>query len=100
MSLTFDTIKIGMRVRCLFIDEYYLRGDKTGVVVHIDGSSYVTVDWDDGFREYRIWSGARYFEEVGAKKRKPRKIIPEIPIDTSLPLLMAGHLQDRQRKKF
>lgn len=31
---------------------------------------------------------------------KPRKIIPDIPLDPSLPILQAGHLQDRARKKY
>jgi len=31
--------------------------------------------------------------------RKPKKVIPDIPIDTTLPLLEAGHLQDRMRKR-
>jgi hypothetical protein len=30
---------------------------------------------------------------------KPSKIIPDIPLDPTLPILMAGHLQDRMRKK-
>lgn len=33
-------------------------------------------------------------------KRKPKKVIPGIPLDPSLPLLEAGHLQDRARKKY
>jgi hypothetical protein len=32
------------------------------------------------------------------KNRRPRKVIPDIPLDPSLPILMAGHLQDRMRK--
>lgn len=31
---------------------------------------------------------------------KPDKIIPDIPLDPMLPILEAGHLQDRQRKKY
>jgi len=37
---------------------------------------------------------------VKLRKTKPRKVIPDIPIDNTLPILMAGHLQDRQRKQY
>jgi hypothetical protein len=28
------------------------------------------------------------------------KVIPDMPLDPTLPILTAGHLQDRQRKRF
>jgi len=34
------------------------------------------------------------------KKRKPRKVIPDIPLDPTLPILEAGYIQDRARKRF
>lgn len=37
---------------------------------------------------------------VGYKTRKPKKLIPEFPLDNTLPILQAGYIQDRQRKLF
>jgi hypothetical protein len=34
------------------------------------------------------------------RKRKPKKEIPNIPLDTELSVLQAGYLQDRQRKRY
>lgn len=41
------------------------------------------------------WSLIHYY-----KPRRSGKVIPDIPLDPALPILMAGHLQDRQRKKY
>ena len=30
---------------------------------------------------------------------RPSKVIPDYPLDPSLPVLMAGYIQDRQRKR-
>jgi hypothetical protein len=30
---------------------------------------------------------------------RPEKVIPDYPLDPSLPVLMAGYIQDRQRKR-
>jgi hypothetical protein len=37
---------------------------------------------------------------VSNNEEKKEKIIPGIPLDPSLPILQAGYLQDRQRKRF
>jgi hypothetical protein len=52
------------------------------------------IRWADeiGFGEVRPLIGK-------FKKRKPKKVIPNTPLDPSLPILMAGHIQDRQRKR-
>jgi hypothetical protein len=97
--LTYDTIKIGMNVRCIYNcsrTPYAHREGKTAVVLSIT-YPYVYVQWDDGLKEYGCWSGPEYFED---SKRKPRKAIPDFPLDPSLPVLMAGYIQDRARKRF
>lgn len=38
------------------------------------------------------------FEVREIKPIKPAKVIPDIPLDPTLHILEAGHLQDRQRK--
>jgi hypothetical protein len=34
------------------------------------------------------------------RARKSSKVIPDIPLDPTLPVLQAGYLQDRERKHF
>lgn len=59
------------------------------------------------FRELdseRFVSHDSYFYQnwqlINMKLRPPRKAIPDIPLDPTLPILEAGYLQDRQRKRF
>ena len=47
---------------------------------------------DDGLCDF-----GDYWELV--KRRQPDKIIPGIPLDPTLHILMAGHLQDRMRRR-
>lgn len=48
----------------------------------------------------RHWLHGYNWAEVRPLYFKPKIIIPDMPLDPSLPILMAGHLQDRQRKKY
>jgi hypothetical protein len=34
------------------------------------------------------------------KRRKIKKVMPDFPLDPTLPILQAGYLQDRERKHF
>lgn len=36
---------------------------------------------------------------TGYKPRKPKKVIPNMPLDPTLPMLEAGYLQDRMRRR-
>ena len=104
MNLTYDTIQVGMHVRCnytgvIWPDVYRL--DKTAIVISFNYGGTVNIKWDDGYADSDAWSGACYFDEIlGGRKRKPKKVIPDIPLDPTLPILQAGYIQDRARKKF
>lgn len=108
-KLTADTIKTGMRVRSIYNgmnSDYASFLGKTGTIRSCILKSIITcsvvIDWDDGSVYCRTWTGmpSEYFEEFNGKKRKPKKIIPDIPLDPNMPILQAGHIQDRQRKRF
>src|ERR1035437_9011893 len=108
-KLTCSSIKIGMKIRSIYNggnSMYAARLDKTGTILTLETRNShhcsVDVDWDDGNSWCKSWGGdvSEYFEEFDGKPRKPRKVIPDIPLDPTLPILMAGHLQDRARKKF
>lgn len=104
MKLTVDNIKVGLKVRCT----YYSIPDRfgqTATIIEITdtryGNVHFTVEWYDKTIYNCTWFiPDDVFDIIPSKHRKPKKVIPDIPIDTTLPLLMAGHLQDRQRKRF
>jgi len=58
-----------------------------------------SIDSDGYLDEYFY---LHWFLIPDVKLRPPHKVkvFPDIPLDSSLPILMAGHLQDRQRKRF
>jgi len=110
MLLTLENAAVGLKVKCLY-NTYDLLG-KTGTISNIytrgsnrtRGSSRKCFDiiWD-GFTIYTTgWRlPNNHFEVIGTKTyRKPKKVIPDIPLDTTLHILEAGHLQDRMRKRF
>jgi len=108
-KVTIDTVKVGMRVRSIYNGTNYSYAaflGKTGTIASLSISPLwfcnVIIEWDNGDRSCTSWGGdiSEYFEEFNGKPRKPRKIIPDIPLDPTLPILQAGHLQDRMRKKF
>jgi hypothetical protein len=112
-KVTLDIAKVGLKVRSIYNgpnSEYASLLGNTGTIATLNVSrsnnynNYcsVLIDWDDGNHRCREWGGdiSEYFEEWDGKIRKPRKVIPDIPLDPSLPILHAGHLQDRMRKKF
>jgi len=101
VPLTRDNIKIGLRVQ-------EVDGARTGVIADIGRAEFHSgnfiILWDhSGVRGN--WSTYRNFHiivtgKIRLRKRKPKKVIPDIPMDTTMPLLMAGYMQDRARKKF
>jgi len=98
--LSSSNIKVGLRVRCFYYGTPE-RIDKTATITTAATYGGFNVSWDDGHQGCLYWwMDSNIFYVIEDKKyRKPKKIIPEIPIDTTLPLLMAGHLQDRMRKR-
>jgi hypothetical protein len=71
---------IGCYNRCIILetnsDTEYVLG-----CVEEDGLSYLADTWE-------------------LVIEKPEKIIPGTPLDPTLPILHAGYIQDRQRKRF
>jgi len=107
MPLTIETIKVGMHVMCNWQAPTlagYNRYGKTAIVQEIHPYGATVIVWDDGLRNSTRWSHPKHFDEIISgrkpKLRKPKKVIPDIPLDPTLPILEAGYLQDRLRKKF
>jgi len=46
--------------------------------------------------------GSDFIEVVVKQVRPitPEKVIPDFPLDKTIPILQAGHIQDRQRKRY
>jgi hypothetical protein len=94
---------VGAKARCVFEAGHKWAG-RTATVYFIDGEVF-KLKWDDNdlddnaIWEYGVENFIRFFE-VPCKKRKPKKVIPNIPLDPNLPILQAGYLQDRMRKQF
>jgi len=80
-----------------------------GLSAELQRRKYYDIQWDDGSTDGRTWvclpeEFIVWFDVLdvrsNGKKRKPKKVIPDIPMDPTLPILEAGYLQDRQRKRF
>ena len=63
LALTKETVKIGMRVRCIYQD--YTTTGKTGAITKVDRGGQPTIEWDDGYNNSLTWSGSHHFEERG-----------------------------------
>jgi hypothetical protein len=103
--LTSENIAVGLKIISTYPSDFIL--GRTAVVVSInwirERASSFNVNWDDGRTSWSMgWTlPSSSFDIIGNKVyRKPRKVIPDMPLDPELPVLMAGHWQDRQRKKF
>lgn len=108
---TVKDLVVGAKIRG---NDFCFLGHKTGTLISIRPHSipgsvgvYYGIKWDDNSTDSSSWfysptAFARHFEVLymSAKKRKPKKIIPDIPLDPTLPILEAGYLQDRMRKQF
>jgi len=106
---TLKDIVLGAKVRCNVNSNIRF---KTGTLIAIRDDSawsncrYYDIQWDDGYTVNVMWLCSPYqftcwFDVLGnIKKRKPKKVIPDIPLDPTLPILEAGYLQDRMRKQF
>jgi hypothetical protein len=89
-------------------------GRKTGTLIAIIGTEvsgstgvYYHIQWDDNSTGSTRWfytptAFIMNFDvsNESIKKRKPKRVIPDIPLDSTLPILQAGYLQDRMRKQF
>ena len=104
MQLTIDNAVVGLKIKCLYRTSYVEGkiGTISAIYFRWVGSKAFDITWDDGYPGSRVgWILPANFEVIGSKiYRKPKKIIPDIPLDPTLPILMAGHFQDRMRKKF
>ncbi len=80
--LTFETMKVGMRVRCIYYDSLaHGRYGKIGRVVSVNESAYtgrVVVEWEDGCTSSIKWRYASSFEAVRPLKKfsyvSPKKL--------------------------
>jgi hypothetical protein len=103
--LTSENIKVGIRVKCTYKDHYLFGSDATISEIRSNGSFMVS--WDTA--QPGEWQTHSYFKIIVENKRsvkrraknllKSNKIL-DIPLDPDLPVLMAGYLQDRERKRL
>jgi hypothetical protein len=95
--------QVGVRLRCIYYDEGNQWFGRTAIITSCTPTgSLFDVAWDDGIGGGGWYDIANQFEVLVShrKRKKPKKIIPDIPLDPDLPILQAGYIQDRQRKKF
>ena len=95
VQLTSENVKVGLSVK--------ETNGRIGSITNVQGDMF-TVLWEHSGALSNWWTHA-YFQiivtgKTNRRKRKHKKVTPDFPIDTSLPLFMAGHLQDRQRKRY
>ncbi len=63
ISLTKDTIKVGMRVRCIFIP---IKFGKIGTVIDINTNNRhrICITWDDKLTDNCVWGEYNSFESI------------------------------------
>jgi len=82
--------------------ESWIRTTINGVIQ--DPANPVNMSYEDALdmcNRLNVVDGSIWLEvrKLDGRARKPAKAIPDIPMDPTLPTLMAGHLQDRMRKR-
>lgn len=108
MTLTIDNAVAGLRIKYIGYQDSY--DNKLAVITKVyntynpnagDERSF-NIAWEDGRLSWTIgWRLLQSCFDIQSKiYKKPRKIIPDIPLDPTLHILEAGYIQDRMRKRF
>jgi hypothetical protein len=81
------------------VGQVYISSLKYRYTVTSVGMLSITVSCEQHIYTWDLWNGYLFLSDDWCLECK-EKVIPGTPLDPTLPILQAGYLQDRARKKY